>query len=158
MRLSGVSNGRRRSRAPLRHACKKRDGSWPEHADRHWISIRLRQFEHALGDVGKNELRADGGDAGDLDFAEVALDMVFAGVAHAAMRHDRGLAGTEPGFGGAVLGGIGPGADRAGVVVAVVAGGSPQYHQFGRFELDPALGEQVLDRLVLADGPTEYDA
>src|ERR1700719_2624187 len=57
-------------------------------------SIRFRQAEDAFGDVAEDQLRADRGDAGDLDLAEIALDMVLAGVAVAAMRHHRGLAGA----------------------------------------------------------------
>ena len=116
--------------------------------------IRFRQAEHALGDVAQDQLRADGRDAGDLDLAEIALDMVLAGVAHAAMGHDRGLAGAVAGLGGAVFGGVGIG---AGLLAAVIDGRRPQHHQLGRLELDPALGERVLDRLVLAYRAAEDD-
>src|SRR5271169_5210096 len=97
------------------------------------LSIRLWQAEDALGDVGQDQLRADRRDAGDLDLATIALDMVLAGIAHAAMGHDRGLAGAEPGLGGAVFGGVGV---SAGLLAAVIGGGGAQYHQLGRLELD----------------------
>ena len=80
------------------------------------------------------------------------------GVAHAAMRQDRALAGAVPGLGGEVFGGVGIGADRGGIVAAVIGGGGAQHQQFGGFEFDPALGERVLDALVLADRPAEHDA
>ena len=40
----------------------------------------------------------------------------------------------------------------------VVGGGGAQHQQLGRLQLDPALGERVLDALVLADRPAEDDA
>src|SRR4029077_10136566 len=82
-------------------------------------SIRFRQAEDALGDVAQDQLRADRGDAGDLDLAEIAFDMVLAGIAHAAMGHDCCLAGAKAGLGGAVFGGIGIG---AGLLPAIVGG------------------------------------
>src|SRR5215469_6727845 len=118
-------------------------------------SVRFWQPQHPLGDMAQNQLGADRRDAGDLDFAEITFDVVFTSVPHAAMRHDRGLAGAKAGLGGAILGGIGI---RAGLLAAVISIGRPQYHQLRRLELDPALGERVLYRLVLADRPAEDDA
>ena len=46
------------------------------------------------------------------DFAEIALDVKLAGVAHAAMRQHAGLAGAMPRFGGEILGGVGEGAEH----------------------------------------------
>src|SRR5262245_42781445 len=100
--------------------------------------IRFGEAEHAFCYMAQDQLRADRGDAGDLDLSEVALDVVFAGVAHAAMSHHRRLAGAEPGLRGAVFCGIciGPG-----FLAAVVSSGCAQYHQFGRLELDPPFGK-----------------
>ena len=72
----------------------------------------------------QDQLRADGRDAGDLDLAEIALDMVLAGIAHAAMGHDRRLAGAEAGLGGTVFGGVGIG---PGLLAAVIGGRRAQY-------------------------------
>src|SRR5437763_386167 len=81
--------------------------------------------------------RADRRDPGDLDFAEIALDMVLTGVAHAAMRQHRRLAGAMPGLCGEVFGGI---SERAGLLAGIVGGGGAQGQQLGRLQLDPALG------------------
>ena len=121
-------------------------------------SVRFRQSEHALGDVRQDQLRADRGDAGDLDLAEETLDMEFARVAHAAMRQDRGLAGAVPGLGGEIFCRIRKGADRRRVVAPVIGCGRPKHQQFGRFKFDPAFRERVLDALVLADRAAEHDA
>src|ERR1700694_1001338 len=96
----------------------------------------------------QDQLPADRRDARDLDLAEKPLDMEFAGIAHPAMGQDRGLAGAVPGLGGEILAGIGKGPDRAGIVALVIGGGGSPYQEFGGFELDPALGERVLDALV----------
>src|ERR1700730_1824439 len=48
-------------------------------------SERARQPEHVLGQVGKNEVRRDGGNLIQPRFAELALDVVFARKAKAAM-------------------------------------------------------------------------
>src|SRR4029450_167041 len=87
----------------------------PERASKslHPSSIRLGQTEHFLRDEAENELRADRGDARDQGFPQITLDVIFLGVAEAAMRHDRLLAGMEGGFGGARVGGIGGPAAQA---------------------------------------------
>lgn len=59
-------------------------------------SVRSGQPEYLLGDEAENELRRDRRQLRDHDFAEIALDMIFLGVAVAAMRRDRGLAGFDP--------------------------------------------------------------
>src|SRR5581483_3237235 len=69
-----------------------------------------------------------------------------------------GRAGARPGLAGIVLGGVGIGADEVGVVVPVIGGGGAQHQQLGRLQFDPALGERVLDALVLADRAAEDDA
>src|SRR5438105_9411733 len=92
----------------------------------------ISQPQHPLGDVAEHQLRADRGDAGDLDLAEIAFDVVFAGVAHAAMRHDCGLARAEAGLRGAVFGSVRIG---AGLLAAVIGGGRAPHHQFRCFEL-----------------------
>jgi len=55
-------------------------------------------------------------------------------------------------LGGAVFGGVGIGVS---LLAAVVGGRCPQSHQLGRRELDPAPGERMVDRLVLADRPAK---
>src|SRR5205085_193395 len=52
--------------------------------------------------------------------AGYALDLKFAGIAHAAMRQDRGFAGAVTRLGGEILGGVRKGADRAGLISTVV--------------------------------------
>src|SRR5580658_9390892 len=81
--------------------------------------------------------------------------MVFARIAHAAMGQHRALAGAMPGLGGEVLGGVGEG---AGILATVIGGGGAVDQKLGRLQLDPALGERVLDALVLADRAAKDDA
>src|SRR5260370_938478 len=71
------------------------------------------------------------------------------------MGQDRGLAGAVSGLAGEVFGGVGEG---AGLFAAVIGGGGTQYQELGGFQLDPALGQRMLDPLVLADRPAEDDA
>src|SRR3954452_24304313 len=94
-------------------------------------SIRLRQAEHLLGDEAENELRADRRDARDQGFPQIALDVIFLGVAEAAMGHDRLFAGVETGFGRKILGGIG-GRTAWHALVVLPAGG--KHHQPRRFQ------------------------
>src|SRR2546421_13079512 len=82
--------------------------------------VRLRQAEHALGDVAKDELAAHWRDAPDEGFAQITLDVVFGGVAVAAVRHHRLLAGVEAGFAGEIFRGVRFGA--AGLACVVKGG------------------------------------
>src|ERR1700710_384399 len=61
------------------------------------ISIRFRQAEHFLGNETQDQLRADRRDAGDQGFAQIALDVIFLGIAKAAMGHYCLLAGLKAG-------------------------------------------------------------
>src|SRR5258708_37507230 len=65
--------------------------------------IRLRQAQDLLGDKAENELRADRGDPRDQGFAQVTLDMIFPGVAEAAVSHHRLFAGLKAGFSGKIF-------------------------------------------------------
>src|SRR6516162_1244211 len=80
--------------------------------------------------------------------------MGYAREYHVAMRHHCRLASTKPGLGGAIFSGVGVG---AGLFATVIRGRCAQHHQLRCFELDPALGERVLDRLVLADRAAEHE-
>src|SRR5581483_2896779 len=112
-------------------------------------SIRFLLPQHPLGDVRQDELGHHRGDAGDLAFAEEALDVEFLGIAHPAMGQHRGFAGLGADLAGIIFGGVGVGADHLRLVVRVIGGGGAQYQQLGRLQLDPAFGERVLDTLVL---------
>src|SRR2546423_530693 len=129
----------------------------PAHVSENAASVGFRQPQDALGDVRQDQLPADRGDAGDLDLAKKPLDVEFAGIAHAAMGQDRGLASAVPGLGGKIFGGVGEGTDLAGLLAAVIGGSGAQYQQLGGLQLDPALGERVLNALVLTDGTAEDD-
>src|SRR5260370_38411342 len=67
------------------------------------ISIRLRQAQHFLGNKTKNELRAVRRDARDQVFAQIALVMIFLGIAVAAMGHHGLLEGVKACLIGAVF-------------------------------------------------------
>ena len=105
--------------------------------------------------MAENELWTHRRDAADQHLAQQPLDVEFLGVAHAAQRHDGARARLEAGLGAQVLGGVGLGS--AGLA-PVVKPSRPHGQEVGRFKLDPALGEGVLDGLVLADGAPEDDA
>jgi hypothetical protein len=66
----------------------------------------------------QDQLGADRRDARDQDLAQIALDMIFLGVAEAAMGHDRLLAGLEAGLAREILRGIRCGAAGQALVVA----------------------------------------
>src|SRR5207302_8760412 len=82
-------------------------------------SIRFRQPQHALADMRQDQLRHHRRDAGDLGFAEIALDVEFLGVAHPAMGQHRGLASAGASFACKILGGVGKGPR----LLALVIGG-----------------------------------
>src|SRR5882724_7074456 len=119
------------------------------------ISIRLRQAQNLLGNKTENELRADRGDPRDQGFAQVSLDMIFLGVAEAAMGHYRLLAGLKARFSGKIFRSI---RRRAAWQPLVVLPARRQHHQPCGFELHPVLRQRMLDRLVLADRTVEHDA
>src|SRR5687768_8676942 len=79
--------------------------------------IRAREAEFVLAEVVEDHLLGDGGDAHDADFAPVALDVEFAGVAEAAVGLEGAVGGFEAPFGGEVLGHVGLGAAGLAVVV-----------------------------------------
>ncbi len=80
--------------------------------------------------------------------------MELLGVAVAAMRQDRPLAGVVGRTRTEILGRVRLG---AAFLAVVVEPGGLEGHQVGGFERHPALGQRMLDRLVLADGPAEHD-
>src|SRR5437762_271312 len=88
-----------RSTSPLAFAATR-------NADNTIVLIRLRQSQHFLRDVTQDELRADGRDPRDHDFAQVALDVKFLRIAETAMRHHGLLAGAEPRLACKVLRGV----------------------------------------------------
>ena len=120
-----------------------------------WTSVALRQSQNTLGDIAQHELLADRRNAGDHDLAQEALDVELLGVAVAAVGHHRALAGVPGGTSAHVLGGVGLG---TAFLAVVVQPRRLEGQQVGRFERHPALGQGVLDRLVLADRPAENDA
>src|SRR6266849_1197919 len=90
----------------LRCAPELRLETYDLHRLKHPPLIRLRQAQNLLGNKTENELRADRGDPWDQGFAQVSLDMIFLGVAEAAMSHHRLLAGLKAGFSGKIFRGI----------------------------------------------------
>src|ERR1700738_1537592 len=96
--------------------------------------IRLRQAQHLLGNKTENELRADRGDARDQEFTQIALDVVFPGVAEAAVRHDGLLAGLKTGFGREIFRGVGR---RPTWQALIILPARRQRHQPRGFELHP---------------------
>ena len=82
------------------------------------------------------------------DSAEETLDMHFLGVAETAVGDHGPLARTLASFGGEVFGGVGFRSTR---LIVVVEPGGPEGHEPRRLEFRPALGQGVLDGLVLAD-------
>src|SRR5712692_11922223 len=62
--------------------------------------VGFGQAQDPLGDVAEGELWAHRGDARDLRFAQITLDMIFLGIAEAAMGQHRGLAGAPARLGG----------------------------------------------------------
>src|SRR4051795_9976544 len=116
-------------------------------------SIRLRQAEHLLGDEAENELRADRRDARDQGFPQIALDVIFLGVAEAAMRHDGLFAGVEAGLRSEIFGGIG---GRAAWHALVVLPARAQHHHPRGFQLHPVPGQRMLDALIHADRTVEH--
>src|SRR6185436_5633636 len=69
--------------------------------------VALGQPQHALGNVAQDELLADRRDARDHDLAQEAFDVKLLGVAVAAMREDRPLAGVVGVARAEILGRIG---------------------------------------------------
>ena len=81
--------------------------------------------------------------------------MELAGIAHAAMGHHRALAGMVAGLGAQVFRRVRLGA--AGLA-SVVERGGPERRVPSGLEFHPALGQGVLDRLILPDRAAEHDA
>src|SRR4051794_16142784 len=79
--------------------------------------VRLWQAENAFRDIAEDQLRRDRRDPSHQRFAQVTFDVVFGGIAVAAVGHHRLLAGVEARFPGEVLGGVGLGAARLARVV-----------------------------------------
>src|SRR5918995_3203462 len=117
--------------------------------------VALRQAQDPLGHVAQDELLAHWRDAGDQHLAQEAFHVKLLGIAVAAMGEDRALAGGVGGARAEILGGVCLGAALLSVVIEP---GRLEGEQVGSLELHPALGERVLDRLVLADRPAEHDA
>src|SRR5581483_4848389 len=139
--------------SPGRYLTGIKRGPKPENSYRELV--RLRQPEHALGDVAQDELAAHRRDAPDEGFAQVALDVVFARVAVAAERHHGLLAGVEARLAREVLRRV---RFRAAGLAAVVERRRLERHEVRRLERHPVRRERVLDRLVLADRAVENDA
>src|SRR5665213_4563033 len=99
-------------------------------------SIRLRQAQHLLGDKDENELWADRRNPWDQRLPQIALDVIFLGVAEAAMRHHRLLAGLEAGFAREIFRGIGRRAARHALIVLPAR---RQRHQPRRLQFHPVL-------------------
>src|SRR5262245_13894196 len=118
-------------------------------------SVRPRQAEHALGQITQDELARHRRKPRGHCFAEIALHVVFAGIAHAAVGAHRAITGAERRIGAEIFRRIGL---RAAGLAAVVELRRPQHQQLGGQELGPAFGKRMLDRLVLADRPAEHDA
>src|ERR1044072_7835740 len=117
--------------------------------------VALRQPQDALGHVAQDELLAHRRDARDQDLAQETFHVKLLGVAVAAMGEDGTLAGLVGSARPEILGGVGLG---AALLAVVVEPGRLEGHQVGRLERHPALGQGMLDRLVLADRPAEHDA
>ena len=117
--------------------------------------VGFGQAQRLLRDEAQDQVRRDRRNPHDQRLAQVALDVEFLGVAHAAVGHQRGFARLEARLAGEILGGVGLDAAR---LAGVVERGRLERHQVGGFELHPAGGERMLDRLVLADRPVEHDA
>src|SRR6266849_10095910 len=60
--------------------------------------IRLRQAENFFRNEIQDHVRGDRRDSRDHHLAQIALDMKLLRIAHAAVSHDRGLAGVERRF------------------------------------------------------------
>src|SRR5262249_36857126 len=112
--------------------------------------IGLRQAENLLCNEIEDHMWRNWRDPRDQDLAQIALDVEFLRITHAAVGHDRGLAGVEGGLRGQILGGIGLG---GAIQVAIVEGRRFHHHQVRCFQLHPALRERMRDCLILADGP-----
>src|SRR3954465_8974203 len=117
--------------------------------------IGLRQAENALGDVAEDELRRDRRDAPEQRLAQIALDVVLGGIAVAAVRHYRLLAGVEAGLARQIFRAV---RLRAAGLALVIEPRGLEHHQPGRLEAHPVGGERMLDRLVLSDRPVEHHA
>src|SRR5271168_4103975 len=65
-------------------------------------SIRFGQAQDLLGQKVQNHVRADGCRARDEDLAQIALDMIFLRITHAAQGQHGGMARLEPEFTGQV--------------------------------------------------------
>ena len=61
-------------------------------------SIGFGQAENAFGEIAQHQLARDRREARQHRFAEVALDVIFAGVAEAAVGAHRAVGGTKTGF------------------------------------------------------------
>src|SRR5262249_2559226 len=79
--------------------------------------IRLGQPEHLLCDEIEDHVRRNRGDPRNHDLTQVALDVEFLRITHAAVGEDGGLAGFEGGLRGQILGRV---RLRGAVRVAVV--------------------------------------
>ena len=90
------------SRRPQRRSAR------PSRSDRSACPlVGFRQAQRLLGDEAQDHLRAHRRDPHDQRFTQVALDVEFLGVAHAAVGHQRGFARLEARFAGDILPGIG---------------------------------------------------
>ena len=107
-----------------------------------------------LPDEIENHFAAYGGDAGDEAFPQVAFHMKFLGIAHATMGHHSPFTGSEAGFGRKVFSRIG---FRSAGLPCIVQGSRTPGHGVGCLQMRPGVRQGVLDRLVLADRPVEYD-
>src|SRR2546430_6346000 len=111
-------------------------------------SIALRQIEHLLSNEAEDELLRDRREPGDRDFAEQPLDVILLGVAEAAMGHDGLPRGIMTGARAEKFCTVGFGAARPAIVVEP---GGARRHLPCRLQIHPALGQRMLNALVLTD-------
>src|SRR4051812_23608379 len=110
----------RRKIAPLQHLIRAAVSALAKNGEngrKRTRLVALGQSQDALGDVAEDQLLADRRDARDHDLAQEAFHVKLLGVAVAAMRQDRALAGVVGVASAEILGGIRLGAALVPVVV-----------------------------------------
>ena len=98
------------------------------------MSIRLWQSEYLFRHETQNEVRADRRYARNERFAQIAFDVIFLRVPHAAKRHDRRLTRFIADFRGEIFGGV---RFRTARLAGVIQTCGFIHEQTRRFELDP---------------------
>src|SRR5215211_2203210 len=80
-------------------------------------SVRLREPEHALGEVAQHELARDRHETAEHGLAEVTLDVILAGIAETAVGAHRAVGGRKARIAGKIFRGVGLRAARFGAVI-----------------------------------------